>query len=313
LTLPRRVVCVFPGQGAQQVGMGRDLADEFPTARRVFDEVDERLGRALSRLCFDGPAEKLSLTENAQPAILACSVAAYRCAREALELEVVALAGHSLGEWTALVAAGALDLGAAAGAVEERGRLMQAAVPLGEGAMAAVMGLGAADVAALCRQAAAGEVLSPANLNGASQIVVAGHTAAVERLILLVREHKGKVQRLPVSAPFHCALMEPAARGLAPTVAALTVRDPQVRVLTSVEARPVGDAADIRALLVAQVTSPVRWEETARALLGLEPEVMLECGPGRALGGLMRRLAPELASGCVGSVADLARLREVLA
>jgi [acyl-carrier-protein] S-malonyltransferase len=293
--------------------MGHHLRQDFPTARQVFAEVDERLGRPLSHLCFEGPAETLALTENAQPAILACSVAAYRCLREVCDVDVVAVAGHSLGEWSALVAANALDLGDAARAVEERGRLMQAAVPVGEGAMAAVMGLDAGVVADLCAQAAAGEVLSPANLNGAGQIVVAGHAAAVGRLGPLVQERKGKLRQLPVSAPFHCALMEPAARGLAPTVAALAVRDPELCVVTSVQARPVEGAADVRALLVEQVTSPVRWEETARALLGLQLEAMLECGPGRVLRGLMRRLAPELPSGCVGSGADLTRLAEVLA
>jgi [acyl-carrier-protein] S-malonyltransferase len=195
--------------------MGRDLADAFPVARRVFEEADDRLGMALSRLCFEGPEEELVRTEHAQPAILAASIAAFRVLEDTAGLRPAALAGHSLGEWSALVAAGALALGDALVAVRERGRLMQEAVPAGEGAMAAVMGAALAEVVELCDDARAGDVLATANLNGAGQIVVAGHTAAVERLLALAAERRMRAQRLPVSAPFHCALMAPAAAGLA--------------------------------------------------------------------------------------------------
>src|SRR5688572_29040981 len=195
--------------------MGRTLAEAFPAARRAFEEVDDRLGIALSTVCFEGPAERLELTEHAQPALLACSVAAYRVAREEIGFAPAAMAGHSLGEWSALVASGALDLGDAAAGVRERGRLMQEAVPLGTGAMAAVMGLETPLVEELCAAARDGDVLAPANLNGASQVVVAGHRRAVERFVALAKARRGRAQLLPVSAPFHCAPLAPAADGVA--------------------------------------------------------------------------------------------------
>src|SRR5262245_40645697 len=233
LTLPPPVICLFPGQGAQRVGMGRDLAREFPTARTTFEEVDAHLGMALSTLCFEGPAETLELTENAQPALPACSVAAYRVARETSDFSPAVMAGHSLGEWSALVAAGALALGDAARGVRERGRLMQAAVPVGVGGMAAVMGLQAADVDALCAAAANGDVLAAANLNGAGQVVVAGHKAAVERLVALAKERRAKAQLLAVSAPFHCSLMAPAAAGVERFVSGVALTTPTVPVVSS--------------------------------------------------------------------------------
>jgi [acyl-carrier-protein] S-malonyltransferase len=305
-------VCMFPGQGSQRVGMGRDLADAFPVARRCFEEAEDRLGFPLSRLCFEGPEEELRLTENAQPAILAASVAAYRVLTETAGLRPRALCGHSLGEWSALVAAGAIELGDAVAGVRERGRLMQEAVPPGEGAMAAVHGLGAEAVAALCSEAAGGDVLAPANFNGGGQVVVAGHARAVERLLPLVAAHKGRAQRLPVSAPFHCALMASAAAGLARHLDGVSFREPALPVVTSVEARPVAGPTELRALLVRQVTAPVRWEATVRAVVALGVDLALETGPGRVLTGLLRRIAPSLRAVAAGDMAGIARAREAL-
>ncbi len=293
--------------------MGRDLAAGFATARHTFEEADARLGTALSRLCFDGPADALALTENAQPAILTASVAAYRVLAETTGVRPAALAGHSLGEWSALVAAEALGLGDAVSGVRERGRLMQAAVPVGQGAMAAVMGLDADTVTALCAEAAEGEVIAPANLNGGGQVVVAGHTGAVERLVGLAAARHGRAQRLAVSAPFHCALMAPAAAALARWLDDVHFRDPVVPVVTSVEARPVRGAAELRDLLVRQMTAPVRWEETAHALSGFGATLALEVGPGRTLSGLLRRILPDLTVIPLGDPAGVAAAQAALA
>jgi [acyl-carrier-protein] S-malonyltransferase len=292
--------------------MGRDLVEAFPVARQAFAEVDERLGMALSRLCFEGPEEQLRLTEFAQPAILTASVAAYRVLRDE-GLAPAAVAGHSLGEWSAHVAAGTLELADAAAGVRERGRLMQEAVPPGEGAMAAVIGLEGEAVAALCAEAAGGDVLVPANLNGGGQVVVAGHAAAVARLIELASAQKARAQALEVSAPFHCPLMAPAAEGLARHLTAVTFRDPSLPVFTSVEARRVRGAADAHELLVRQVTAAVRWEETMRALAATGAELALEVGPGRVLCGLLRRTVPGLKGVAAGDVDGIRRAREVLA
>jgi [acyl-carrier-protein] S-malonyltransferase len=293
--------------------MGRDVADAFAVARRTFEEADERLGTALSRLCFEGPAEALELTENAQPAILTVDVATYRVLQEAVGLRPAAVAGHSLGEWAALVAAGALGFGDAVVAVRERGRLMQAATPAGEGGMAAVMGLETATVDALCAEAANGDVLAAANLNGGRQVVVSGHARALERLLPLVKARGGSARRLAVSAPFHCSLMAPAAAGLARHLEGVAFDDPGVPVWTSVEARPITGAAEIPDLLVRQLVAPVRWEETVRGMAGLGVRVALETGPGRALTGLLRRIEPEIEGVPVGSLDDVERVRAVLA
>jgi [acyl-carrier-protein] S-malonyltransferase len=292
--------------------MGADLAAEFAVARRTFEEADESLSFALSRLCFDGPAETLALTEHAQPAILATSVAVFRVLAETTGLTPRAVAGHSLGEWSALVVAGAVGFADAVRGVRERGRLMQAAVPRGVGAMAAVIGLDAAAVAALCEEAAGSDVLAPANLNGAGQVVVAGHAAALERLVRLAAERRARVQRLDVSAPFHCPLMAPAADGVAQFLADVDVHDPAVPVVTSVEGRPVHGRTDVAALLVSQVTAPVRWEDTMTALRAFEPALALEVGPGRVLTGLARRLWPELRCQPVGDRTGVAQAAEAL-
>jgi len=306
-------VCVFPGQGSQRVGMGRDLAAAFPIARRTFEEADDRLGTALARVCFEGPEDVLRLTEHAQPAILTASVAAYRVLRELSDLRPAALAGHSLGEWSALVAAEALDFGDAVVGVRERGRLMQAAVAPGDGAMAAIVGLDADAVAALCTEAADGQVVVPANLNGAGQTVVAGHAAAVGRVVELATARRARAQLLAVSAPFHCPLMAPAAAGLTRHLATVTFRALRVPVVTSVEARTVRGADELPALLARQVTAPVRWEETVRALAALGATVAFETGPGRVLSGLIKRIAPSIAAVPAGDVDAIDRAREALA
>jgi [acyl-carrier-protein] S-malonyltransferase len=293
--------------------MGRDLAESFACARAVFDEVDDRLGFALSRLCFEGPAETLALTEHAQPAILAASVAAFRVLEETAGLKPVAVAGHSLGEWSALVAVHAVGLGDAAHGVRERGRLMQQAVPVGVGAMAALLGIDLDRAQSLCREAASGEVVAPANLNGGGQVVIAGHAAAVDRVIAAAAATRVRAQKLAVSAPFHCALMQPAADGLAPVLAGLRFTEPTAPVVTSVDARVVTAARELPELLERQVTSPVRWEDTARVLAGLGAGVADECGPGRTLAGLMKRIVPELPCVPGGDVEGVEAVRKALA
>jgi len=305
--------CLFPGQGSQPVGMGRDLVDAFPIARRTFAEADDRLGMGLARLCFEGPEEVLRLTEHAQPAILTVSVCVHRILCETTALQPAAVGGHSLGEWSALVAAGAIDFGDAVCGVRERGRLMQEAVRAGEGAMAAVLGLDVDAVTALCEQAAGGEVLAPANLNGGGQIVVAGHVGAIERFTALAAARRSRIQRLPVSAPFHCSLMAPAAAGLERFLTGVVFRPPAVPVVSSVVARPVASAAELPSLLVRQLTAPVRWEETVRAVARLGVTLALEVGPGRVLSGLLKRIEPALAGVPVGDLAGIARARELLA
>jgi len=293
--------------------MGRELAREFPIARETFEEVDAHLGMALSTLCFEGPAETLELTENAQPALLACSVAAYRAARECCAFEPAIMAGHSLGEWSALVAAGGLSLGDAARGVRERGRLMQAAVPVGVGGMAAVMGLETAVVEALCEEAARDEVLAAANLNGAGQVVVAGHRTAVERLVELAKGRRGKAQLLAVSAPFHCPLMAPAAAGVERFLADVALDMPGVPVCSSVEGRLVSGVEDIRSLLARQVTAPVRWEATMQALADTPARLAVEFGAGRTLAGLWKRTVSTVPVLPVGEPAGMSALRVALA
>jgi [acyl-carrier-protein] S-malonyltransferase len=289
LILASGVIGLFPGQGAQRVGMGRELAAAFACARAVFEEVDAALGFSLSRVCFEGPAEMLELTEHAQPALLACSVAAYRAVQERIPLAPVALAGHSLGEWSALVVAGALALGDAARGVRARGRLMQDAVPVGVGSMAAVMGLDAPSVAALCAAEAQGEVVAPANVNGAGQVVVAGHRGAVDRVVAAAKAQRAKAMLLPVSAPFHCGLMAPAGAGVGRFLADVELRPPAIPVYSSVEPRLVRDPADARGLLERQVTATVRWEETMAVLGCLSARLAVEFGVGRTLAGLWKR------------------------
>ena len=286
---------LFPGQGSQKVGMGRALHDASAEARAVFEEADAALGYGLRRLCFEGPEEQLTLTANAQPAILTVSVAALRVVRARTGLRPTVVAGHSLGEYSALVAAGALRFADAVRLVHLRGKFMQEAVPAGAGAMAAILGLGADDVAAVCREVAAGEVVSPANLNGGGQVVIAGHKAAVERACAALKA-KGAKRAVPlaVSAPFHCALMQPAAERLGAELARVEFATPEVPVVTNVEAAPNQDASRIAELLTRQVTAPVRWEESVQRLAGLGVRRALEVGAGSVLAGLVKRIAPEI-------------------
>jgi [acyl-carrier-protein] S-malonyltransferase len=274
--------------------MGKALAGAFPEARAVFDAVDDALGERLSRLCFEGPEAELVLTRNTQPAILAVSVAAHAVwAARAPAPDFVA--GHSLGEYSALVAAGSLSLGDAVRAVRARGSFMQEAVPAGTGAMAAVLGLDAETVARICADAAQGQVVAPANFNSPEQTVIAGDASAVERASVLLREAGAKrVVPLPVSAPFHTALMEPVKARLAEVLDRVTVAAPRTPVVTNVEAAPNADAAQVVPLLLAQVSAPVRWVESMQWLAKAGVVRVVELGPGRVLGGLVRRIARDI-------------------
>ena len=288
------IAFIFPGQGSQAPGMGRELAERYAAAREVFEEADDALGFALSRLCFEGPAEELQLTEKTQPAILATSVAALRAAEAEGLPRPDFVAGHSLGEYSALVAAGALSLREAVRVVGNRGRYMQEAVPVGAGAMAAVLGVEVETVEAVCAEAAReGEVCSAANINSPGQVVIAGSAAAVERSLPLLKE-RGAKRALPlkVSAPFHCALMLPAQERLAADLERVEFRDLGVPLVTNVDAAVIRTAGEARASLVRQVSSPVRWRESVELLAREGVETFVEVGPGKVLTGLVRQTAP---------------------
>jgi [acyl-carrier-protein] S-malonyltransferase len=303
---------VFPGQGSQKVGMGKDWFDRSPAARQAFEEADEALGFALSQLCFEGPEEDLQLTANTQPALLVASVAAYRGLVEAGYGDLAAVvAGHSLGEYSALVAADALDLSDALRLVRRRGELMQEAVPVGIGGMAAIMGLSVAEVGNVAQDASDGDqVCTLANMNSELQTVLAGHRPAVERAVALARERGAKkAVMLPVSAPFHSPLMAPAREGLEPLLRAAAFADPRVPVVTNVDAAPVttGDAA--REALIRQVDGPVRWTESVEAMAGaLAVDRFVEVGPGKVLTGLNRRIARGRRCLNISSPDDLGKL-----
>ena len=300
---------VFPGQGAQVVGMGRALADTYPAARAVFDEVDAALGEPLSQLIWEGTAEALTLTENAQPALMATSIAALR----ALEAEGIGIgsaayvAGHSLGEYSALCAAGALSLADTARLLRLRGRAMQAAVPVGVGAMAALLGLDLATAVEVAAEAAAGEVCQAANDNDPAQVVISGHRGAVERALEIAKARGAKrAILLPVSAPFHCALMEPAARAMAEALDGVAIRAPAVPLVANVRAAAVDDPAVIRALLVEQVTGSVRWRESVQWMAAQGVAEFWEIGAGKALSGMIRRIAAGAETRAVGTPEDVA-------
>ncbi len=281
---------IFPGQGSQAVGMGKALADAFDVCRDTFAEADAALGEPLSRLIFEGPEDQLRLTENTQPAILTVSVAASRLLASR-GFEPAFVAGHSLGEYSAHVCAGTLDFADTVRIVRRRGRFMQEAVPVGRGAMAAVMGLDAAEVARACAEAAEGDVVSPANMNMPGQVVIAGTTEAVARAGERAKALGARrVVPLPVSAPFHCALMKPAEDRLAPELRALAVRAPRVPVVANVDAEPKRDAASAIDALVRQVSSPVRWEDVMRRLASEGVRKYVEVGPGTVLCGLGRKI-----------------------
>ena len=285
---------LFPGQGSQSVGMGKALCDASPAARAVFDEADRVLGFSLSRLCFEGPEDELKLTANTQPAILTHSIAALSDLRARFPEKVEGAAfaaGHSLGEYSADVAAGALSFADAVALVRERGRFMQEAVPAGVGAMAAIVGLAPEAVDAACRDAAQGETVAPANYNSPEQTVIAGHAAAVARAseACLARGAKRAIP-LPVSAPFHCALMSPAREKMTPLLAGAAFRDAALPVVTNVDAAPESDGVRLRDALVRQIDSPVRWVETVQRLGREGVDRALEIGPGNVLAGLVRRI-----------------------
>lgn len=298
---------VFPGQGAQRVGMGVDLARAAAAARACFDEASEALGYDMLALCAEGPEDKLALTENTQPAILCVSVAAYRVWQARYGVEPIAAAGHSLGEYSALVVAGSLAFADAVRLVSLRGRAMQEAVPVGRGKMAAVLGLEAEALREACAEAAQGEVVAPANYNAPGQIVISGSAAAVDRACVAAKA-RGAKRALPleVSAPFHCDLMRPAAERLAAALAATAFAAPRFPVIANVDAcgYPAEPAA-MRERLVAQVCAPVRWEDCVRAMAAAGVEVTLECGPGKVVSGMVKRIAPGLRNLNVESAADV--------
>ena len=301
---------VFPGQGSQAVGMGRALAESFTAARLVFEEVDDALGQRLSRVMFEGPEAELTLTANAQPALMAVSVAVVRTldAEAGLKLGRLAshVAGHSLGEYAALCAAAAITLGDTARLLRRRGEAMQKAVPVGEGAMAALLGLDLAVARTVAEEAAQGEVCDCANDNAPGQVVVSGHKAAVERAVEIAKAKGAKrAILLPVSAPFHCALMKPAADAMAEALAATTIAPPLVPLVANVTAAPTSDPATIRDLLVRQVTGLVRWRESVSWLKANGVTALVECGSGKVLSGLARRIEPELAAVALGAPADI--------
>jgi [acyl-carrier-protein] S-malonyltransferase len=304
------IAFLFPGQGSQSVGMGRAFAETSGAAKRVFEEANEALGVDLRRLMFEGPEAELALTANTQPAVLTASVAAAAaCAERGLTPALAA--GHSLGEYSALVVAGALRLADAVRVVRRRGELMQAAVPVGTGAMAAIMGVDADVVERVCAEAAQGEVVDVANVNSAQQIVIAGHRAAVERAVALVKDRGGrKSVLLPVSAPFHCALMAPAAEGLTDALADVPVSDPAIPVVRNVDGGVTRRAADVVPFLLRQVASPVRWTDCMRRLVAEGATSFVEVGPGRVLTGLVKRTVED---GRALSVEDPAGLDKALA
>jgi [acyl-carrier-protein] S-malonyltransferase len=309
------IAWLFPGQGSQFVGMGRELLAESAAARTVFDRVDHVLGEALSRVIFDGPEEALTLTANAQPALLATSHAVLAAIREQVRgfPEPAFAAGHSLGEYSALVAAGALSLEDAIRLVRARGRAMQDAVRAGVGAMSAIIGVTRDRVEAICQEAAEGEIVAPANFNGPGQVVIAGHAAAVARVAEVVTAEKGRAIPLKVSAPFHCALMAPAADVLGAELGRIAVTTLEFPVVANFDAKPNRDASRVKSLLVSQIAGPVRWEESVRAMSAHGVTHMLEIGPGKVLAGLVRRIAKDMKILSVGDMTAFGQIEAFVA
>jgi [acyl-carrier-protein] S-malonyltransferase len=285
-----QIAFLFPGQGSQAVGMGKELVEKHPIARQTFEEADDTLGYKLSQLCFEGPEEQLRLTEITQPAILTASVAAWRILNEK-GLKPAFVAGHSLGEYSAHVAAGTLSFADAVRTVRHRGKYMQEAVPVGVGTMAAILGMEFERVSAVCRDAAQGEICEPANINSPEQIVISGHTAAVERAAKLADERGAKRAKvLPVSAPFHCWLMKPAQDRLAMDLSSITFAKPAAGVVCNADAELLDDADPSRDALIRQVTGSVKWEQSMRVLIAQGVRTFVEVGPGKVLCGLMRQI-----------------------
>src|SRR5580700_1366994 len=307
-----KIAFIFPGQGSQAVGMGKDLAEKYPIARQTFEEADEALGYKLSQLCFEGPDDQLRLTEVTQPAILTASIAALRVL-EGRVPKPSFVAGHSLGEYSAHVASGTISFADAVRTVRNRGKYMQEAVPVGVGAMAAILGMDVEKVAAVCRDAAQGEVCSPANINSPEQIVISGNTAAVERGAKLADERGAKRAKvLPVSAPFHCSLMKPAQDRLEADLNLLKMQRPVYPVACNVEASLVSDELRARTTLVGQVTGSVKWEQCMRLLIEQGVEIFVEIGPGKVLSGLMRQIDRSKTCLNVGDEASLNKALEQL-
>jgi len=304
-----KIAFIFPGQGSQAVGMGRELAALYPAARQTFDEADEALGFSLSQLCFEGPEEKLKLTEITQPAIVTVSVAAFRVLREQ-GFAPNYVAGHSVGEYAAHVAAGTFDFRDAVRIAHKRGRYMQEAVPVGEGAMAAILGMPLEQVQQVCAEAAQGGVVEPANNNSPDQVVVSGQTQAVERAAELARQRGAKrAIMLQVSAPFHCSLLKPAQDRLEQDLAQIAFHDPEIPLIANFDAEPKTDAAAARTALVKQATGAVQWERSMRKLIALGVETFVETGPGKVLCGLMRQI--ERSKTCL-NVQDEATLQNAI-
>jgi [acyl-carrier-protein] S-malonyltransferase len=304
---------IFPGQASQYAGMGSDLMENFPAARKVFEEADEALRFSISEMCFRGSAEELQLTENTQPAILTVSVAAWRAMEEEGFPPPRYVAGHSLGEYSALVAAGALSLGDAVRTVRARGRYMQEAAPVGSGAMAAIMGLDLDVVMNACGEAQEGQVCMPANINTPNQIVIAGDATAIDRAIDLLKERGAKrAIKLNVSAPFHCALMNPAQERLAEDLEKIEFQDLGMPLVTNVDAAPITKGEEARDALTRQVSSPVRWQESVEFLIQEGVETFVEVGPGKVLSGLVRQIARSARCLNVEDAASLRATREAL-
>ena len=308
------VAFVFPGQGSQTVGMGKALCDQFADARAVFDEVDDALGAKLSATIFEGPIETLTLTENAQPALMAVSLATMRVLQSEAGLDLARdvqfVAGHSLGEYSALAAAGAFSVADTARLLRTRGQAMQKAVPVGVGAMAALIGLEFDAVTALAAEAAQGQVCQAANDNGGGQVVVSGDKAAVERAVEIAKAKGAKrAMLLPVSAPFHCALMAPAADVMAQALAQVTINAPVVPVVSNVLAAPISAPADIVAALVKQVTGTVRWRKSVAAMAAADVTTFYEVGAGKVLSGLIKRIAAGSAASAIGTPDDIATFK----
>ena len=311
------IALVFPGQGSQEVGMGRELALAYPAARAVFEHVDDALNQNLSAIMWDGPKESLTLTENAQPALMAVSIAVMAVIKREfgfdLKRAVTCVAGHSLGEYSAHAAAGTFSLADAAKLLKLRGKAMQAAVPVGQGAMAALLGVDLATARIIAAQAAQGQVCDVANDNDPGQIVLSGHKAAIERVADIGKAHGlRRAVMLPVSAPFHCALMKPAADAMAAALAITKMDTPSVPVIANVTAAPVTDPAEIRRLLVAQVTGTVRWRECVMAMAALGVTDIYEIGSGKELAGLVKRIEKTLKAENVGNPDDIEAVRDRL-
>lgn len=306
------IALIFPGQGSQTAGMGKDLYEKYPAARRTFEEADDALGYKLSEICFEGPEEQLRLTEVTQPAILTVSVAALRVVETRIPRPAF-VAGHSLGEYSAHVASGTFSFADAVRTVRNRGKYMQEAVPVGVGAMAAILGMDLDKVSAVCQDAAQGEVCSPANINSPEQVVISGHTAAVERATKLAEERGAKrAKLLSVSAPFHCSLMKPAQDRLAGDLKNIEMSKPVYPVASNVDAELVRDHQGARTTLVRQVTGSVRWEPSIRLLIAQGVQTFIEVGPGKVLWGLMRQIDRSKTALQVGDDASLTKTLEAI-